>query len=371
MGSRAPSGQAADAPLRGGSLGVWPPLAPSSVVRRRGGELPFPLGGSRTLVTSTGRQGLYLGLRELGVGAGHEVLMPAYHHGSEVEAVRRTGAACAFYEGTGNLEPDPEELDRLRSERTRALHLTHFIGFPQDAGRWRRWCDERGLLLIEDAAQGWLGSSNGKPLGSHGDVSVFCLYKTVGVPDGAATAVCAERLPAVDGEQERALLAGLRLAALWAAQRAPLPRRRRGDAEDFDAEAEFDLGTPGRPASRLTMALLPRFDFGRAARLRRANYSRLLDAIGERVPTPFDQLPEGAVPWFFPIRSREKRAMLDHLSDAGIRALDFWSVGHPSLPEGFSKTAERRATTIGLPVHQELSAGHVDRIARAASAGPR
>ena len=357
--------------MRWSSLGVWPPLAPGSVVRNRKGKLPFPLTGSRTLVTSTGRQGLHRGLLALRVGAGDEVLMPAYHHGSEVEATLRTGATCAFYEGTEDLEPDPHELDRLLSERTRVLHLTHFVGFPQDAGRWRRWCDDRELLLVEDAAQGWLGSAGGRPLGSHGDVSVFCLYKSVGVPDGAAATVCVGQLPPVEGQGDHALRAGLRQTALWAAQKMPVPRRSQAAANEFDAEAEFDLGTPGQPASRLTMSLLKRFDFDRVAERRRANYSRLLSAIGGRVPAPFGRLPEGTVPWFLPIRARNKAAMLGHLSRAGIRALDFWSVAHPSLGEGFARIAERRATTIGLPVHHELTPGDIDRIARITEAGPR
>ena len=71
---------------------------------------------------------------------------------------------------------------------TRALHVTHVLGFPAAAPRWRRWCDERGLLLIEDAAQAWLAADpqSGEPVGSWGDLSVFCLYKTLPVPNGGA-----------------------------------------------------------------------------------------------------------------------------------------------------------------------------------------
>jgi hypothetical protein len=55
----------------------------------------------------------------------------------------------------------------------RALYLTHFLGFPQHAERWRAWLDRRGLLLIEDEAQAWLATQNGRPAGSIGDPAVF------------------------------------------------------------------------------------------------------------------------------------------------------------------------------------------------------
>jgi hypothetical protein len=54
----------------------------------------------------------------------------------------------------------------LLGPRARALNLIHSLGFPQDAARWRRFCDDRGLLLFEDATRGWLSSDCGRPLGS-------------------------------------------------------------------------------------------------------------------------------------------------------------------------------------------------------------
>ena len=45
-------------------------------------------------------------------------------------------------------------------------------------------CRERGSLLIEDCALSLLSETDQKPLGSFGDYSVFCLYKTLPVPNG-------------------------------------------------------------------------------------------------------------------------------------------------------------------------------------------
>ncbi|MGH2982051.1 MAG: DegT/DnrJ/EryC1/StrS family aminotransferase, partial [Solirubrobacterales bacterium] len=94
------------------------------------------------------------------------MLVPAYHHGSDVGALVEAGLRCRFYDAGERLEPDPAELEGLLGGRTRALYLIHHLGFAQDAPRWRRWCDERGLLLIEDAAMAWPAELDGRPLGS-------------------------------------------------------------------------------------------------------------------------------------------------------------------------------------------------------------
>ena len=135
-------------------------------------------------------------------GKGDEVLVPAYHHGSEIEALVRAGVKCRFYEASETLEPVTRELEAALTPRTRALLIVHYIGFPQDSDRWRRWCDEHGLLLLEDAAQAWLASASGRPVGSFGDLSVFCLYKTFGFPDGSAL-VTAASTPEIESGSSR------------------------------------------------------------------------------------------------------------------------------------------------------------------------
>src|SRR5215210_559569 len=95
-----------------------------------------------------------MGIKALGLEPGDEILVPAYHHGSGVEALIRAGLVCRFYDA-GRFEPDANELEALLNTRIRALFRIHYLGLPQDAARWRAWCDERNLLLIEVAAPAW------------------------------------------------------------------------------------------------------------------------------------------------------------------------------------------------------------------------
>ena len=144
-----------------GWLSVWPPLPPAVHIRPPIPRLPFPLEAPTCRLFGRVPHALHVGVRQLGLGPGDEVLAPAYHHGAEIEALRQAGIVCRWYDAHGNLEPDEDELDALMSERVRSLYLVHYLGFPQDAARWRRWCDDRGLLLIEDATQAWLSVRDG------------------------------------------------------------------------------------------------------------------------------------------------------------------------------------------------------------------
>jgi hypothetical protein len=353
---------------------VHPHLSPAAYLRRPAARLPFPLDQPGCRLFARARHGLWRALRDLGAGPGDEVLAPAYHHGSEIEALRRAGLRPRFYEATETLAPDEAELEALLGPRVRALHLVHYLGFPQDAPRWRAWCDERRLLLIEDAAQSWLSSIDGTPLGAWGDVAFFSLYKTVGLADGAAVIVRGPP-PADNGVRGIGARELARHHRAWLAQYVPRAagvRLARGPAKAYDPGADFDLGDPDTPCARTTRPLLRRAAPRRALERRRANYAALLRVLGDRVPPPFGELPAGACPLYLPIEVGDKPGAIARMAEQGIRGLDLWLVPHPALPvDDFPGAARRRATTVGLAVHQGVEPPQLERIAAAASASMR
>src|SRR5919198_366088 len=315
-------------------LPAWPPLPPAVWLQPPRGELPFPLEDPRCRLFSRGRHGLWLGLRTLGLAPGDAVLTPAYHHGSEIEVLMRLGLECRFYRLTERLEPDEEHLDVLLDSKVRALQLIHYLGWPQRAERWRRWSDERGLVLIEDAAMAWLAHAPDGPVGAHGDVAVFCLYKSFGLPDGAA--LVARRPPDEPGDHGPRQLRGVAaLHAAWLRQRAAvaaLPGAPGG--ERYDPTRDFALGDPDTPMAAATRRLLPLVADPAAAARRRANARVLLEGLGELSVAPFERVPDGAAPFVLPVRASDKAALLARLARRGVEGLDFWSAPHPALPAG-------------------------------------
>ena len=309
---------------------------------------------------------MYWGAQRIGLEPGDAVLVPAYHHGSEIEALLQAGLELRYYEATPSLAPDPVELESLLAGRARALYLIHPLGHPLDAARWRRWCDERGLLLIEDAAQAWLATHEGRPVGSDGDLALFCLYKTFGLAEGAAVVA---RAP-LDEVPIDPRIGAWELAVRnvrWAVSRSPLlyalmravPRRRVAATGD-----EFELRDPHAGPWRHTWFILRRIADPAAAERRRANHRALAQRLGHLVPAPFDALPAGASPFAFPVEAEDPAALEAALEEAAITYFPLWREPHPSLPVArFPAAAARRARTIALPVHQELRPRDLERIA--------
>ena len=345
---------------------VMPPLSFKPYARLPSGRLPFPLEEPRCRIFHLARQALFTGIKALGLRPGDEILVPAYHHGSEIEALIRAGIDCRFYEARRGLEPAEEDLEALLGPRVRALYLIHYLGLPQDAARWRAWCDERDLLLIEDAAQAWLSSRDGTPVGSHGDLAIFCLYKTLGLPDGAAMI---SNLPPEPPRGE--LHVGIGRVALrhmsYLAQRwrwlAELRHRLRRAGGHDDPEQELVLGDPGRAPYAATRFLLAREAYRAAQTARAANYAFLLDRLQRFVPEHFAHVPEGASPFAFPIRSDRKEELLGRLARHGIIASNFWPSLHPCVSAAdFPQAAALKGSIVVLPVHQELGIRELERI---------
>jgi dTDP-4-amino-4,6-dideoxygalactose transaminase len=299
---------------------------------------------------------------------GDEVLAPAFNHGSEIEALLRTGAHVRFYDCDQLLRPDPDSLQSLMGPRVRALHLVHYLGFPQDSGRWRRWCDERGLLLFEDCAQSWLARTGDAPVGSFGQLAIFCIYKMLGL--GPGVMVCDAPPPSARVRKPAGVGDVAATHARWVMQRLDL-RRVAGQptrAPFFpDPRTEFEFGDPESGSARAPMFLARRLGGEEVAEHRRANYRLLLERLGELVAPAFRQLPPGASPLQFPVVVSDKPRFLERLAAQGVEGADAWPISHPSLQtRNFPSAAALRSTLVGLPVHHELRDSDLDRVASAA-----
>ena len=357
--------------MRPSRLRMWPPLPPDVYLRRPTRDLPYPLAAPDCLVLRKARQALFFGIQGLGLRPGDEVLLPAYHHGSEVEAFRRRGLGCRFYDVGPTLRPDPVALDELVGPRTRALYLIHYLGFPQDASGWLRWCRERKLLLIEDVAQSWLASVGGGSLGSFGDMAIFSFYKAVGVPEGGALRGSQPVEIPVHGRPRRTVRVLRQLASrheAWLTSRSSVAASLLdGSTHRWRSSAwTYRLGKIHAAPSRIIPFLLPRLLEPDPAERRRGNYRVLLGEIGGQVPAALTVLPDGASPYFFPVQTTDKPGLIALLDKREIDAVDFWGVPHPALPaEAFPMANRLRASIVGVPVHQQLRDRDLERIVTA------
>jgi len=80
-----------------------------------------------------------------------------------------------------NYQMDPAALERAVTPRTRVVFLTHLFGIVPDVDRIVRFCQEKGLILIEDASHSFGAALGGRRVGTFGRAGIFSLsaYKSV------------------------------------------------------------------------------------------------------------------------------------------------------------------------------------------------
>lgn len=354
---------------------------------------PFDAGSPERVFTAGGRTAIFQGLTRLGIGEGEVILVPAYCCGSEVDAVLQTGAVARYYRLTADLVPDLDHCRALVAGGARAMLVTHYLGFPQPIAAIAAFARAHDLWLIEDCAHALLASADGCPVGRTGDLAVFSFVKTLPLPDGGAAVF--NRRPTTSAPRLRspslrkvagraAFLAEMglgrtrpALARTVADARAVVHRLRAAKpaaaAGPLDREAQMRVLELAPSHRRLAMSGLSRWLVGRlplaemSAR-RRRNYVGLRERLdGLRGVRPlFDDLPEGAVPMGFALKVADVAGLQRRLAARGIGTKAFWTYFHRTFPDAaFPAEAKLKRSVLLLPVHQDIDAADLDRIAEA------
>ena len=133
-------------------------------------------GATHSVSVNSATSGLMAAVGAAGVGPGDEVIVPA-------TTMSATAMAPLVYGGIPVFSDIDEEtfcidLQSVRenlSARTRAIIAVNLFGQAAPLAALRTLCDERGITLIEDNAQGPLATENGQYCGTIGHTGVFSL----------------------------------------------------------------------------------------------------------------------------------------------------------------------------------------------------
>lgn len=123
---------------------------------------------------TSGTTALQLACRAAGFGPGDEVLVSSCTNIASALGIYYTGAVPVGVdseEETWNLDLDL--LETLVTDRTKGVLPVHFLGHPVDMDRLMAFCDERGLTVIEDAAEAHGAKVRGRRVGSFGHMACF------------------------------------------------------------------------------------------------------------------------------------------------------------------------------------------------------
>ena len=139
---------------------------------------------------ANGLDALHLGLRALGVGAGDEVIVPSFTFIATWLAVTYSGARPVPVEcdpATCNL--DPARLKKALTAKTKAIIPVHLYGQTADMVAINEIAGERGVPVLEDAAQAHGATLHGRNAGALGTLAAWSFYpgKNLGaLGDGGA-----------------------------------------------------------------------------------------------------------------------------------------------------------------------------------------
>jgi 8-amino-3,8-dideoxy-alpha-D-manno-octulosonate transaminase len=139
------------------------------------------IGVRHCLGLNSGTSALISALRALGVGAGDEVIIPAYTFFATAAAVVACNAIPVICEVDESLNLDPDAARKAITRRTKAIIPVHMRGVPARMDAIMEMAKRKGLPVIEDVAQACGGSFGGKRLGAIGEIGCFSFdyYKVV------------------------------------------------------------------------------------------------------------------------------------------------------------------------------------------------
>lgn len=346
---------------------------------------PFPFHAPHRTAFHTARSAIYHLFRKLVESGRTKVLVPDYHMGNEVRAIRAAGAEVELYSIGIDGQPDLDELSRRTSRGADVLFTIHYAGWSQPIERLRTLCDEHGLVLVEDCAVALFTERAGQPVGSFGDYAVYCLYKSLPVIDGGLLVQNRDPFVELDRLPLRAIGRAFEMgqaAELWVERlRSRAPRlgaalstgkRRIGALLNMLGVERIPVGDVGFNPTHAGFAmstwsnhLLVRLDYAAIPRLRRQNFTMLAERLATYGIAPWLNLEPGVCPLFFPLLVKDKAAAARVLRSRGVMATELWNEG-----DSFSAGHEGpgawflRHHVLELPIHQDIREEQVSYMAR-------
>ena len=328
-----------------------------------------------------GRYALYEAYRLCGVGPEGGLLAPAYHCRTMLDPAISLDARVSLYPLSPSLAPDLNKIEDYLStlqQRPRAMLLTHYFGFPQDAATVKAFCDRHGMALIEDCSHALFNLSEAPQLGQHGRYTIASPYKLLPCEEGGLLIAADEQDFVARHPQRPGLGREIRTFAT-ALTRIGQDRKRRITQADVDLLPDAvnhlqsrklargiehssrkpqvsdlyikaEAAIAGSIASKLLIKIssLPQ-----AVAMRRENYlawHRNVQDLPHCKPL-FTALPDGCVPYMFPLVIDFPQ---DHFYALKTMGMPIWR--WDDMAWSSCSTAQKyRQHLLHLPCHQSLS----------------
>jgi dTDP-4-amino-4,6-dideoxygalactose transaminase len=176
--------EAATAVLRSGWLSMGPK------VQEFEEQFSQFLGISHAFAVANGTAALHLACEALGLTSGDEVLCPALTFVASANAILYTGATPVFVDiaGPHNLNLSVEDAASKITEKTKAIMVVHYGGYPCDMDAIGSLAQKYGLKIIEDCAHApgarYSSREGAQMVGTLGDLGCFSFFSNKNMTTG-------------------------------------------------------------------------------------------------------------------------------------------------------------------------------------------
>ncbi|MFI5621368.1 DegT/DnrJ/EryC1/StrS family aminotransferase [Streptomyces sp. NPDC051567] len=128
----------------------------------------------RVVSTNSCTEATFIAMQLLGVGPGSEVVLPTVSFVGAGNAVAATGARPVFCDvDPRTLNPTVDQVRECLTPATKAVVVLHYGGAPGDVDKIAELCRERGVRLVEDAANAQASRIGDRACGTFGDIGVW------------------------------------------------------------------------------------------------------------------------------------------------------------------------------------------------------
>lgn len=144
------------------------------------------IGAKHAIAVTNATAALHLACVVAGLKAGDEAILPSLTFVATANAVRYTGATPVFadIESSEWLTISAASVERRITERTRAILVMHYAGYPCDMQAILDIARRHDLVVIEDSAHAIGSELDGRQLGTWGKIGCFSFFSNKNMTTG-------------------------------------------------------------------------------------------------------------------------------------------------------------------------------------------
>jgi perosamine synthetase len=152
------------------------------------------VGAKFAVAVSSGTAALHCAMYALGIGPGHEVIVPAMTFAASANCVIYQGGTPVFVDvAADTLLIDPEDVERKITPQTKAIIAVDYAGQPCDYHALKEIADRHHLSLVADACHSLGATYRGRSVGSLADLSVFSFHPVKHITTGEGGMITTDR----------------------------------------------------------------------------------------------------------------------------------------------------------------------------------